>query len=85
VANPASLSTLVSEADPDLGRRVSGALDASLAKAQAFPATFEAMIAAPSGSPANRAMEETIEAVEAQSERLEEAAEALGVKVSFES
>ena len=36
-------------------RRCATALDASLAKAQAFPATFETMIAAPSGSkPATR-------------------------------
>ncbi len=82
--DPASLSTLVREADPDLARDVSKALDASLAKAQAFPATFETMIAAPEDSPANAAMEDAIEAIEAQSDLLEAAAEALDVKVSFE-
>ncbi len=80
----ASLAALVTEADPDLAQDVSKALDASLAKAQAFPATFEAMIAAPNGTPENRAMEESIAAIEAQSELLEKAAEALDVKVSFE-
>ena len=43
------------------------------------------MIAAPSGSPAHTAMEEAIEAIEAQSDLLEEAAEVLDVKVSFEA
>ena len=42
------------------------------------------MIAAPEDSPANDAMEESIEAIEAQSDLLEEAAEVLDVKVSFE-
>jgi putative iron-regulated protein len=83
-ADQASLSMLVTEADPELARQVSDALDASLAKAQAFPATFETMIAAPSGSKPNAAMEQTIEAIEAQSELLEQAARALDVKVSFE-
>ena len=83
-AHQASLSALVTEADPQLARRVSAALDGSLAKAQAFPATFETMIAAPEDSPPHDAMEESIEAIEDQSELLEEAAEALDVKVSFE-
>ena len=74
------------EARPIRGwpRRSTRALDGSLAKAQAFPATFETMIAAPSGSPPHKAMEEAIAAIEAQSELLEQAAEALDVKVSFE-
>ncbi len=80
----ASLATLVQEEDPELAREVSAALDGSLAKAQAFPATFETMIAAPSGSPPNEAMEQAIDAIEAQSDLLEEAADALDVKVSFE-
>jgi len=79
----ASLAALVTESDPDLAQDVRQALDASLAKAQAFPATFERMIAAPSGSPAHSAMEDSIEAIEAQSELLEKAAEALEFKVSF--
>jgi putative iron-regulated protein len=83
-ADAASLSGLVTEADPNLARDVSRALDASLARAQAFPATFETMIAAPSGSPENEAIEETIEAIEAQGELLEDAAQELGIKVNFE-
>ena len=42
------------------------------------------MIAAPGGSPANTAIEQAIEAIEAQSELLKQAADALGVKVGFE-
>ena len=84
VAHQASLSALVTEADPQLAERVTRAIDASLTQAEAFPATFETMIAAPQDSPANDAMEEAIGAIEEQSERLEEAAEALDVKVSFE-
>ena len=80
----ASVAALVTEADSALDKKLGRALDGSLAKAQAFPATFETMIAATSGSPANTALEETIEAIEAQSDRLEEAAKALDVKVSFE-
>jgi len=83
-ADQASLATLVQDEDPELAREVSAALDGSLAKAQAFPATFETMIAAPSGSPPNQAMEQAIEAIEEQSDLLEEAADALDVKVSFE-
>jgi putative iron-regulated protein len=83
-ADAASLSTLVREADPDLAREVDAALDTSLAQAEAYPETFETMIAAPDDSPANEAMEESIEAVEEQSDLLEQAAEALDVKVSFE-
>ena len=59
-------------------------LAATLKKAQAFPATFERMIAAPSGSPDNKALADTISAIEAQGELLAEAAKALDVKVNFE-
>jgi putative iron-regulated protein len=82
--NRASVAALVMEADPALGEKLGKALDGSLAKAQAFPATFETMIAAPSGSPANRAIEQTIAAIEAQSELLKQAAARLDVKVGFE-
>jgi putative iron-regulated protein len=83
VAGQASLRGLVSEADPELARELSRALDRSLARARAFPATFETMIAAPSGSPANEAIARTIDAIEAQGALLEKAAQALGVKVNF--
>lgn len=80
----ASLDALVAEADPDLARELRAELDATLAKAQAFPATFEKMIAAPAGSALNTAIEESIEAIEAQGELLEQAAAALDVTVNFE-
>ena len=82
--NRASVAALVMEADSELGEKLARALDGSLAQAQAFPATFETMIAAPSGSPANKAIAESIEAIEAQSELLKQAAELLDVKVGFE-
>ena len=82
--NRDSVAALVMEADPELGEQLARALDGSLAQAQAYPATFEAMIAAPSGSPANAALEESIEAIEAQSELLKEAADELDVEVGFE-
>ncbi len=80
----ASVAALVMEADPRLGERLARALAGSLARAQAYPATFETMIAAPSGSPANTAIAESIEAIEAQSELLKEAADELNVEVGFE-
>ena len=80
----ASVAALVMEADPELGERLAQALDGSLAQAQAYPATFETMIAAPGGSPANAAIAESIEAIEAQSALLQEAADALNVEVGFE-
>lgn len=80
----ASLDALVTEADPDLARDLRADLAATVAKSQAFPATFERMIAAPSGSAPNRAIEASIEAIEAQGELLSKAADALGVKVNFE-
>ncbi len=55
--NRASVAALVMDEDPELGEKLARALDGSLAKAQAFPATFETMIAAPervAGQPANR-------------------------------
>ena len=79
-----SLQELVAEVDPDLARKLGAELAATLAKAEAFPATFERMIAAPSGSRDNKALADTISAIEAQGVLLAKAAEALGVKVNFE-
>ena len=84
-ARRASLQGLVSQADPALARELGRAIDASLARARAFPATFETMIAAPTGSPANAAIAGTIDAIEAQGALLEQAARALGVTVNFGS
>ncbi len=79
-----SLQALVAEVDPDLARKLATELAATLKGAEAFPATFERMIAAPSGSPDHKALADTISAIEAQGELLAEAAEALDVKVNFE-
>ena len=79
-----SLQALVSEVDPDLARTLGTELAATLKKAQAFPATFERMIAAPSGSRDNKALADTISAIEAQGDLLAKAAKALDVKVNFE-
>ncbi|MDP1848355.1 MAG: imelysin family protein [Solirubrobacteraceae bacterium] len=80
----ASLDALLTEADPDLARELRAALAATVARAVAFPAPFERMIAAPRRSRLHRAMAETIAAIEAQGELLARAATALGVKVNFE-
>ncbi len=79
-----SLHSLVEQQDPDLAKRLRAQLDALLAKAQAFPATFETMIAAADGSAENKAMEGVITDLERHGETLAEAAKALGVKVGFE-
>jgi uncharacterized iron-regulated protein len=79
-----SLHSLVAKSDPDLAKRLRAQIDATLAKAQAFPATFETMIAAPDGSAERRALEEVITALEQQGETLADAAKQLGVKVGFE-
>ena len=66
-----------------LAKRLRAELDGVLAKAQAFPATFETMIAAADGSAENKAMGDAITALEELGDTLAEAAEALGIKVNF--
>ena len=80
-----SLAGLVRDVDPKLAASLHRQIAATLAKAKAFPATFETMIAAPHGSPDNRAMGAVISALEAQGGDLARAAKALGVTVNFES
>jgi putative iron-regulated protein len=79
-----SLDALLTEVDPQLARTLRAKLDATLAKAQAFPVTFERMIAAPSGSTENKALADVLASIEAQGADLAKAAKALGVKVNFE-
>ncbi len=79
-----SLDSLVADADPELAERMRSEIDATLAKAQAFPATFETMIAADDRSPEREAIAAVISALEAQGDTLADVAEALGVKVGFE-
>jgi putative iron-regulated protein len=80
-----SLDALVRVVDPQLASALRAKLDATLKAAQAFPATFERMIAAPAGSPAHKAIADLISSIEAQGADLAEAAKALGVKVNFEA
>ncbi len=69
---------------PGLARELRSQLDATLAEAQAFPATFERMIAAPAGSREHEALRDVIESIEGQGADIAKAAEVLGVKVNFE-
>jgi putative iron-regulated protein len=78
------LSALVAASDPELDTTLREQLDATLAQAEAFPGTFEAMIAADDGSPERTAMLDVITALEQQGTTLAEAAQALGVQVNFE-
>ncbi|MDQ3678097.1 MAG: iron-regulated protein [Actinomycetota bacterium] len=80
----ASLHSLVSKVDSGLARRLRTQLDATLAEAQRFPATFETMIAAAEGSAERKALEDVISDIEQQGTTLADAAKALDVKVGFE-
>ena len=71
--------------DEKLADRLSDEIGQALAKAQAFPATFETMISAAQGSPERRAMEDVIERLEDIGDTFAEAATELGVKVGFET
>lgn len=79
-----SLHSLIAKEDPDLAQSLRAQIDATLAKAQAFPATFETMIAAGQGSAESKALADVITALEGQGDTLADAAKALGVKVGFE-
>ncbi len=83
-ASGAGLTTLVAASDPELDATLREQLDATLAQAEAFPDTFEAMIAADDGSPERTAMLDVITSLEEQGTTLAEAAQALGVQVNFE-
>jgi len=78
------IDTLVEKVDAKLAASIRTQLDATLAKAEAFPATFETMIAAPDGSAERKALADVITALEAQGRDLAAAARKLGVKVNFE-
>jgi putative iron-regulated protein len=84
VAAGATLESLVRDVDPRLASDLRRKLDATVAAAEGFPATFERMIAAPAGSPEHKALADTITAIEAQGSDLAKAAKALGVTVNFE-
>ncbi len=78
-----SPSSLIAAVDPDLDLRLRAQLDASVALAESFPATFEQMIAAPEGDPANAALLAAIVSIEDQGVLLAEAAAALGLEISI--
>jgi putative iron-regulated protein len=84
-AGGASVDALLREVDPQLARALRAKLDASIAAAQRFPATFERMIAAPASAPEHKALAHVISSIEAQGSDLAKAANALGVKVNFEA
>jgi putative iron-regulated protein len=84
-AGGSSLESLVREVDPELASELRAKLTATLSAAQAFPATFERMIAAPPSSREHKALADVIAAIEAQGTDLKKAADALGVKVNFEA
>ena len=79
----ASLHDLLGERDAKLADRTRAEIDAVLAKAQAFPATFERMIAADEGSAERDAIEAVIEGLEDLGETFAKAAKQLDVKVGF--
>ena len=79
-----SVEGLIREADPALAQSITRQLATTFAKAKAFPATFETMIAAPGGSAESAAIADVIAGLEAQGRDLARAATALGVTVNFE-
>lgn len=79
-----SLSDLVAEIDPDLDAQLRDQLDQSIALVEAFPATFEAMIAAPDGDPARAAFLEALESIESQGDTIARAADALGLTITVD-
>jgi len=79
-----SLYSLVAGRDRKLADELKREIDETLGKAQAFPATFETMIAAPDGSPERDAIGGVIEDLEEQGEIFGEVAEELDLKVGFE-
>jgi putative iron-regulated protein len=78
-----SLYSLVATRDKELAGGLKGEIEETLAKAQAFPQTFETMIAAPDGSPEREAMEEVIDDLEEQGEIMGEVATQLDLEVGF--
>lgn len=85
VSGAASLESLVREVDPRLASALRAKLDATVAQAERFPATFERMIAAPASSPTHNALADAIVAIEALGIDLAAAANALDVTVNFEA
>jgi putative iron-regulated protein len=79
-----SPSDLVAAADPALDEALRTQLATSVELTSGFPATFETMIAAPEGDPANEAMLAAIVSIEDQGDLIAEAAAALGLEITLE-
>jgi len=79
-----SPSDLVAKVNPELDAELRANLDTSLALTEAFPATFETMIAAPEGDANNEAFLAALESIEDQGTLIAEAAAALGLEISLE-
>ena len=79
-----SPSDLVAAVDPELDAALRTQLATSVELTSGFPATFETMIAAPEGDPANEAMLAAIVSIEDQGDMIAEAAAALGLEITLE-
>ncbi|MCP9490103.1 MAG: hypothetical protein MSC31_09540 [Solirubrobacteraceae bacterium MAG38_C4-C5] len=79
-----SLDDLLTEANPELAEALRTRIDATLAEAQTFPATFETMIAAEADTPENEALVSVLTSLEDLGPQLADAAQALEVTVNFE-
>ena len=79
--SPADLVTAV---DPALDEKLRAQIDESVALTEAFPATFETMIAASDDDPANEAYVAALVSIEDQGDLIAAAAAALGLEISVE-
>ena len=79
-----SPSDLVAKVNPELDAQLRENLDTSLALTEAFPATFETMIAAPESDANNAALLAALVSIEDQGTLIAEAAAALGLEISLE-
>ena len=79
-----SPSDLVAAADPELDAALQAQLATSVELTSGFPTTFETMIAAPEGDPANEALLGAIVSIEDQGDMIAEAAAALGLEITLE-
>ena len=77
------LSALVAAVDPALDARIRSQLDASLAAVEAIPHPFDRTIQGPDDSAGRLRVLAAIEALEAQSASLVEAAARLGVTLNL--
>jgi putative iron-regulated protein len=79
-----SPADLVAAVDPELDAALRTQLDQSVELTEAFPTTFEQMIVAPEGDPANAAFLEALVSIEDQGDMIAKAASALGLEISLE-